>query len=115
MSAVARATGISRQALYRHFPDRSALLLAVVEHVDACEGLDAAIAEVQAAADGPAQVRAWADMQARRNPRIASLARALDPSFRGCGRRGACIARGPTPRRPPSCGSSCPFASGTTS
>lgn len=35
MSEVARATGISRQALYLHFPDRSALLLALVEHVDA--------------------------------------------------------------------------------
>lgn len=83
MSAVARATGISRQALYLHFPDRSALLLAVVEHVDEREGLGAAVAEVEAAVDGPAQVRAWADMQARRNPRIASLARALDQSRHG--------------------------------
>jgi AcrR family transcriptional regulator len=83
MSAVARATGISRQALYLHFPDRSALLLASVEHVDDREGLRAAIAEVDAAPDGPAQVRAWADMQARRNPRIASLARALDQSRHG--------------------------------
>jgi hypothetical protein len=33
---------------------------------------------VQAAPDGPAQVRAWAEMQARRNPRIAAVARALD-------------------------------------
>jgi AcrR family transcriptional regulator len=52
MSAVARATGISRQALYLHFPDRSALLLAVVEHVDSREGLGAAVAEVEAAVDG---------------------------------------------------------------
>jgi AcrR family transcriptional regulator len=83
MSAVARTTGISRQALYLHFPDRSALLLAVVEHVDEREGLRAAVAEVQAAPDGPAQVRAWVDMQARRNPRIAALARALDQSRHG--------------------------------
>jgi AcrR family transcriptional regulator len=80
MSDVARATGISRQALYLHFPDRSALLLAVVEHVDDREGLEAGIAAVEAAADGPAQVRAWVDMQARRNPSIASLARAIDQS-----------------------------------
>lgn len=32
------------------------------------------------APDAAAQVRAWADMQALRNPRIASLARALDQS-----------------------------------
>ena len=83
MSEVARATGISRQALYLHFPDRAALLLAVVEHVDDREGLAAEIAAVEAAPDAPAQVRAWVDMQTRRNPRIASLARALDQSRDG--------------------------------
>ena len=80
MSAIARATGISRQALYLHFPERSALLLALVEHVDGRENLDAEVARVTGAPDGPAQVRAWAEMQARRNPRIAPLARALDQS-----------------------------------
>jgi AcrR family transcriptional regulator len=69
--------------LYLHFPDRAALLLAVVEYVDAREGLAAEIAAVEAAEDGPAQVRAWAAMQARRNPSIASLARALDQSRHG--------------------------------
>ena len=80
MSEVARATGISRQALYLHFPDRAALLLALVEHVDAREDLAGAIAKVAAAGDGAAQVRAWVEMQASRNPRIAALARALDQS-----------------------------------
>jgi len=83
MSAVARATGISRQALYLHFPDRAALLLALVEHVDEREGLREAVAVVDSAPDGPAQVRAWAQMQARRNPRIAQFARALDQSRHG--------------------------------
>jgi AcrR family transcriptional regulator len=80
MSAIARTTGISRQALYLHFPERSSLLLALVEHVDEREDLQAEVARVQSAPDGPAQVRAWAKMQARRNPRIAPLARALDQS-----------------------------------
>ena len=80
MSAIARATGISRQALYLHFPERSALLLALVEHVDEREDLQAEIAKVVGAPDGLAQVRAWAEMLARRNPRIAPLARALDQS-----------------------------------
>jgi AcrR family transcriptional regulator len=78
MSQVARATGISRQALYLHFPDRSAMLLALVEHVDDREGLEAGIAAVEGAPDGPAQTRAWVEMQARRNPSIAPFARALD-------------------------------------
>lgn len=80
MSAIARATGISRQALYLHFPERASLFLALVEHVDEREDLQAEVATVLAAPDGPAQVRAWAEMQARRNPRIAPLARALDQS-----------------------------------
>jgi AcrR family transcriptional regulator len=80
ISAVARATGISRQGVYLHFPDRASLLLALVAHVDSREGLEAAVAAVEAAPDGPAQVRAWVDMQARRNPSIAPLARALDRS-----------------------------------
>jgi AcrR family transcriptional regulator len=82
MSAVARAVGISRQALYLHFPSRAALLLALVEHVDAHEDLAGEIARVEAAPDGPGQVRAWVEMQVRRNPRIAPLARALDQARR---------------------------------
>jgi AcrR family transcriptional regulator len=80
VSAVARASGISRQGVYLHFPDRASLLLALVAHVDDREDLAAEVATVEAAPDAPAQVRAWADMQARRNPRIATLARALDRS-----------------------------------
>lgn len=78
MSELARAVGISRQALYLHFPDRAALLLALVAHVDEREELQAGLAAVQAAPDAAGQIRAWAQMQAWRNPRIAPLARALD-------------------------------------
>src|SRR5678815_3405277 len=80
MSAIARATGVSRQALYLHFPERASLLLALVEHVDEREDLQAEVALVLASPDGRAQVRAWAEMQVRRNPRIAAVARALDQS-----------------------------------
>ncbi len=80
MSQVARAVGISRQGLYQHFASRAALLLALVEHVDAHEDLATEIARVEAAPDGAGKVRAWAEMQVRRNPRIAALARALDQS-----------------------------------
>ena len=82
MSHVARAVGISRQAVYLHFPSRAALLLALVEHVDAHENLAEEIVRVETAPDGAGQVRAWAEMQARRNPRIATLARALDQARR---------------------------------
>jgi AcrR family transcriptional regulator len=77
MSAIARATGISRQALYLHFADRDELLQALVAHVDR-EHLQAGVAAVQAAGDAAGQIRAWAHMQTWRNPKIAAIARALD-------------------------------------
>jgi AcrR family transcriptional regulator len=78
MSALARAVGISRQALYLHFPDRTQLMLALVAHVDEKEQLQAGIAAVTQAADAAGAIRAWAHMQTWRNPKIAALARALD-------------------------------------
>ena len=78
MSALARAVGISRQALYLHFPDRAHLLLALVAHVDDQEQLQAGRAAVQQAADATGAIRAFAGMQAWRNPKIAAAARALD-------------------------------------
>jgi AcrR family transcriptional regulator len=80
ISSVAREVGISRQGLYLHFPSRAALLSALVEHVDQAEDLATQVQTILAAPDGPAQVRAWAQMQARRNPRIALVARALEGS-----------------------------------
>jgi AcrR family transcriptional regulator len=78
MSELARAVGISRQALYLHFPDRASLLLALVDHVDQQEDLRAGIDAVEAAPGAAAQIRTWAEMQAWRNPRIAPFARSLD-------------------------------------
>ncbi len=78
MSALARAVGISRQALYLNFPDRTQLMLALVAHVDEKEQLQAGIAAVTQAADAAGAIRAWAHMQTWRNPKIAALARALD-------------------------------------
>ena len=71
MAALARAVGISRQALYLHFPDRAQLLLALVAHHDQKEQLQAGIATVTQAADAAGAIRAWARMQAGRNPKIA--------------------------------------------
>ena len=78
MSSIARAAGISRQALYLHFPDRASLLVALVAHVDEREDLQAGLAHMDEAVDAAAQIRAWAHMQSWRNPKIAPLARALD-------------------------------------
>jgi AcrR family transcriptional regulator len=78
MSALARAVGISRQALYLHFPDRTELMLALVARVDDTEQLQAGRDAIAQAADAAAAIRAWARMQAWRNPKIAAAARALN-------------------------------------
>jgi len=77
MSAIAARVGISRQALYLHFPDRAALLLALVEYTDEREALAAGLARVNGAPTGAKALRAFLEMQASRNPKIAPLARAL--------------------------------------
>jgi AcrR family transcriptional regulator len=76
MSALARAVGISRQALYLHFPDRTQLLLAIVADIDEKAAPD--WQRRREAADAAGAIRAWARMQACRNPKIAAAARALN-------------------------------------
>ena len=78
MSELARAVGISRQALYLHFPDRGSLLIALVARVDQDENLQVGVDAVEAAHDAAGQIHAWVQMQSWRNPRIGSFARALD-------------------------------------
>jgi AcrR family transcriptional regulator len=78
MSALARAVGISRQALYLHFPHRTRLLLAFVAYIDDREQLTAWITAIREAGDAAGQIRAFARMQAWRNPSFAAAARALD-------------------------------------
>jgi AcrR family transcriptional regulator len=78
MSALARAVGISRQALYLHFPDRAQLMLALVAHIDEDEQFQAAVLSVLKAADASGSIRAWARVEAWRNPQIVAAARAVD-------------------------------------
>jgi AcrR family transcriptional regulator len=78
LGEVAREAGVSRQALYLHFADRAALFLAVVRHADDRRGLPAMIRRIQEAPTGEAALRAMAATQARMNPGIWPLARALD-------------------------------------
>jgi AcrR family transcriptional regulator len=78
MAAVARAARVSRQALYLHFADRADLLLAAVSYADDRRGIPEAVARVREAPSGVAALREMAAMQARLNPGVWPLARALD-------------------------------------
>ncbi|QPH53824.1 TetR/AcrR family transcriptional regulator [Pontivivens ytuae] len=77
LSDIAKEAGVSRQALYLHFDNRTDLLIAAVRHVDATSDMDARLEESRTAATGRARldayVRAWADYI----PVIHPVARAL--------------------------------------
>jgi AcrR family transcriptional regulator len=78
MAEIARAAEVSRQAIYLHFADRADLLLAVVRHVDERRGLPAELRKIVDAPSGTASLEEMVSLQARMNPRVWAVARALD-------------------------------------
>jgi AcrR family transcriptional regulator len=79
---VARAAGVSRQAIYLHFGSRSALLLALVERVDEAEGLPALVAHVHAAPDAVQALDRLVALNAAYEPRIRAVVLAHDAARR---------------------------------
>jgi AcrR family transcriptional regulator len=82
MAEVATAAGISRQGLYLHFADRAELLVQLARHADEKRGLHEALAEVMQAPTGYQAMRGYVQLQARMNPGIWTLARAVDGARR---------------------------------
>ena len=78
MSAIARAAGISRQAVYFHFRDRAALLSALVTHVDDQRDLQAWADKLADASTGGEKLQIMFETQATRNPTFAPVARAIE-------------------------------------
>jgi AcrR family transcriptional regulator len=52
MSDIAKASGISRQALYLHFPTRAELFVAATRYIDSVKNVDARLAASRAATSG---------------------------------------------------------------
>lgn len=78
MAQIAKAARVSRQAVYLHFADRAALMVAVARHLDERLGLPADIQQMLDAPTGVAMLEAGVSIQARRNPSVWPVARALD-------------------------------------
>jgi AcrR family transcriptional regulator len=78
MAQVARAARVSRQAVYLHFVDRAALFTAAVRHADDRHGIPEAVRRVREAPDAVTALREMVAAQARLNPGIWPIARALD-------------------------------------
>ncbi|MGV6850270.1 MAG: TetR/AcrR family transcriptional regulator [Marinibacterium sp.] len=77
MADVAKAAGISRQALYLHFPSRAELLIALTRHVDQVKDVEARLAESRQARSGPERLDAFVVAWGNYIPEVYGLARAL--------------------------------------
>lgn len=77
MSDIARAAGISRQALYLHFPSRAELLVATTRYLDEVHDVDARLVESRTAQTGEARLAAWVRAWGGYIPLIYGVAKAL--------------------------------------
>ncbi len=77
MEDIAKASGISRQAVYLHFPTRGELMIAAVRHLDDVYGLNERLTEFRAAATGVEILEAFVDFWGNYIPKIYGVARAL--------------------------------------
>jgi AcrR family transcriptional regulator len=78
LGQIAKAAGVSRQAIYLHFADRADLYLALVAHVDERRGVADAIRKMMQAPSGEAALAEAVAMQARMNPVLYPIASAMD-------------------------------------
>jgi len=68
MSAIAKAAGLSRQALYLLFTDKADLFIGLLRYADAKRGLVEEVAKIRAASSGVETLLAVIDLQARLSP-----------------------------------------------
>ena len=82
MERVAAEAGVSRRSAYLHVASRGELLLALLEHLDATEGLEESLRPVTEAASLPARLDAWARHVASYHRRVLPVVRAVDAARR---------------------------------
>ena len=78
MAAIAKAAGLSRQALYLTFADKADLFVAMVRYVDQQRGIVGEIAKVRNAATGVDMLLGNIELQVRFNPGLKPIADAFD-------------------------------------
>jgi len=77
MQDIARAAGISRQAVYFHFKSRSELLVATTHYVDEIRDVDGRIRRWEAATTGVERLEEWVEMWGNYIPEIFGVGKAL--------------------------------------
>jgi AcrR family transcriptional regulator len=78
MAQIAKAARLSRQAVYLHFADRAGLMVALARRIDESRGLPAEIQHLMNSPTGIEMIEAFVSMQARGNPAVWAVARAID-------------------------------------
>jgi AcrR family transcriptional regulator len=74
---VAQRAGVSRRGIYLHFGSRAALLIALIEHVDAALDLEASVRPVREAPDAVSMLMEFAAHLARYHPLIMHTSQAV--------------------------------------
>lgn len=77
MSDIAKKAGISRQALYLHFPTRAELLIATTRHLDEAKDIDDRLAASRAAGSGRERLALFVEAWGSYIPEIHGVGRAL--------------------------------------
>jgi len=76
MSDIAKATGISRQAVYLHFDSRTELMIATSNYVDEIKGLDQRLSKLKTASTGIELLETCVEVWGNYIPEIYGLAKA---------------------------------------
>ena len=77
MGDIAKAAGISRQAVYLHFASRADLLVAATKHLDEVLDIDGRLAASRAATSGVERLALFIDCWGNYIPEIYGVAKAL--------------------------------------
>ena len=77
MTDIAREAGVSRQALYLHFPARSDLLVATTRHIDEIKDVDERLARSRSAETGTERLTAFIEAWGNYIPEIYGVGKAL--------------------------------------
>lgn len=77
MADIAKEAGVSRQALYLHFPTRAELLVATTRHIDTVKNIDQRLARSRSASTGIERLQAFVEAWGGYIPEIHGIAVAL--------------------------------------
>lgn len=77
MSDIAKEAGVSRQAVYLHFPTRAQLLIATTHHMDEVNNIDAGLAASRGATSGVERLNAYIEAWGGYIPKVYGVAKAL--------------------------------------